>query len=323
MAETYPITRLLLRPEYRAMSPERIEDVLVSAFPDMAPEDAEDFLRSLGHAFRNVGQTVAQRAPGILGGAVQGAGTGAALGPLGALGGALVGGTVGGVTHGQPGAAAPRPPAPAAAPSPSPTLGQVPAAAPSPIVKEILALLAQPQTFQAFLAAAMGGAGRPTLPAGQTAVSTASVLGALGTLATRAAEELGGAEGGAVSQYLISAEGDYAVDPADPDARARRLLGVLAHANEHLLGYDENWEYDEDFEEDEAYGYDEYAGSYAYVRADYDEYDDDPGGDDGGDDWDDGGYDEPAPAPWPYRRSASPRLRVIRPARRRSRRRSQ
>ena len=246
----YGVTRVLLAPQYHALPTQHIESILSSAFPDMTPADAEDFFRSVGNAFRQVGQTVAQRAPGILSGAVTGATTGAALGPWGALGGALVGGTVGGLTSappppaGRPSSAPPRPPGvgappPAVAGAPIP-----PPAAPAGAPRQLLQLLAQPQVYQALLAATLGNAGRPTLPAGQGSVPVSSILAALGNFATRAAEELS-AESGydeEVPAYLSSAEGDYAVDLANADARATHLMNVLAQANEGIFEYDEDYD---------------------------------------------------------------------------------
>ena len=192
MAHDYPIARVLMAPEYRSMSPAHIESVLAEAFPGMAPEDAENFLAGFGRAFQNVGKTVAQRAPAIFSGAVKGATTGAALGPWGALGGALVGGTMGGIRQGGGPQRRPRPPvhAPPAAPAfaaAAPAGGAAPAAGASPASLQLIQLLSNPQTFQALLAGAFGGAGRPTVPVGRTAVPTSSILGALGTLANSVA----------------------------------------------------------------------------------------------------------------------------------------
>jgi hypothetical protein len=271
--DSYRVTRLLLSPEYRELPPDQVEAILASTFPGMTPEDAENFFRDVGRAFNNVGRTVAQNAPGILSGAMQGATTGAVLGPWGILGGAVTGGVAGGLSS-----AARRPPGPApVVPQPSPGVpGPGVAGAVTPpmgggaasATQQLLSLLAQPQTWQALLAATLGRTGRSTLPTGTTPpVPVSSILNALGTLATRAAEELSveQAEGESVPAYLMDAEGEYMVDLADADARASHLLRVLSEANEAMVEYDEDYEYDED---DEDYEYDEDDEDYEYDEDD-------------------------------------------------------
>jgi hypothetical protein len=234
----YPVIRLLIAPAHRAASTDRIEATLTSIFPDMAPEHVEDFFRSAGTAFRNVGRVIADRGPAILSSAARGATAGAAGGPGGILGGAVLGGASG---------------AWSASPASPPPSGSAAVSGGSAgnAVPQLLALLAQPQTFLALLAAALGRAGRPTVPAGSTAVPVASILSALGTIATRAAEELSVEEALAegVPEYLSSAEVEHAIDPANSDARADHVLTILVEANEA--------ERDDDDDEDE---YDEYVG---------------------------------------------------------------
>lgn len=250
----FDTARLFLAPEYRDLPAEAIESLLESTFPGLDAVAAEDLFRGVGRAFQGVGQTLAQRAPGIVSGAVQGGATGAALGPWGIVGGAAVGGLSGGL-RAPAGAAAPQPAA--AAPGAAPGS---PVAAPPNASVQLMSLLAQPQVAQALLSAAFGTAGRPTLPAGNMAVPTTAVLEAIGTLATRAAEEMGALElaGGAVPAHFADAFGEFAIDPANPDERASHVVAFLGHANESIWadaeGYDDG-EYDED---DELADYDEY-----------------------------------------------------------------
>jgi hypothetical protein len=70
----------------------------------------------------------------------------------------------------------------------------------------------------------------------------------------------------AVPEYLQNVEGEYAVDPANPDARATHVLTILVHANRAAYGDDED---DSDDDNDNDYDYD-----YGYDNH-YD-YDDDP-----------------------------------------------
>jgi hypothetical protein len=66
-------------------------------------------------------------------------------------------------------------------------------------------------------------------------------------MATRAAEQLAvEAVGEGVPGYLRNIEGDYAIDPANPDARANHVLAVLTQVNEAFLRTAEENEYEDD-----------------------------------------------------------------------------
>jgi hypothetical protein len=225
----------------------------------MEAEDAENFLGDLGRAFSNVGREIVRRGPDILAGAAQGGQAGLVAGPYGALVGAGLGALTRGLSAGQapaparpgaPVAAAPTVPAPGAVTPPT----GVPAGA-ATSGQQLAAMFAQPQTWQAALTSLLGAPGRKTLPAGGGQVDVSSILAALGTLATRTAEDLATETDGEenVPLYLMDAEGNYAVDPANPDARAERLLSVLGEANvlASIPEYDEDYEYDESDESDE------------------------------------------------------------------------
>jgi hypothetical protein len=250
--EPYRVTRLLLAPEYRDLPDDQIEGILAAAFPGMEAEDAENFLGDLGRAFSGVGREIVRRGPDILAGAARGGSVGMAAGPYGALLGAGLGALTGGLSGGQaPAAARPGAPAPAAPTGPAPTAiasaPGVPAGA-ATSGQQLAAMFAQPQTWQAALTSLLGAPGRQTLPAGGGQVPVSSVLAALGTLATRTAEDLAAeADGESVPLYLMDAEGSYAVDPANPDARAERLLSMLGEANilASIPEYEEDYEYDE------------------------------------------------------------------------------
>jgi hypothetical protein len=273
--DPYYATRQFLAPQYSTLPVEDIETILESAFPDMSPEEAENFFRNIGRTFSNVGREIGRRAPGILSGAVQGATTGAALGPWGILGGALAGGALGGATY---------KPQPGQRPSAAGIAGQVGQAAlggllggrggaagmvgqmgqaalgsllggRGPASQQLLAMLAQPQTLQAVMSPLFGAAGRQAVQAGGRTLPVSSILSTLGTLATRAAEEYETAEAEGEAAYLTDAEGQYVVDPANPDARAAYILNALHTANEAFFAgeYDEDYEYDEAEESDESY----------------------------------------------------------------------
>jgi hypothetical protein len=257
--EPYRVTRLLLAPEYRDLPAEQIEAILESAFPGMGAEDAESFLSDVGRAFSNVGREIVRRGPQILAGAGQGAATGAVAGPWGALLGAGAGAFAGGLSA-RPQQGPPGPGMPPGAVPPSAGPGAVAPPAPGAISgapgRQLAAMFAQPQTWQAALTSLLGASGRQTLPAGGGQVPVSSILATLGTLATRAAEDLSAEAGEDESAplYLMDAEGNYAIDPANPDARAGRLLGVLTEVNLPLgiSEYAGSSEYDEDYEYDES-----------------------------------------------------------------------
>ncbi|NJL22472.1 MAG: hypothetical protein HC895_19330, partial [Leptolyngbyaceae cyanobacterium SM1_3_5] len=113
---------------------------------------------------------------------------------------------------------------------------------------QLAAMLAQPQTQQAILSSLMRGTGSRNLQLGGQNVPIQSILSALGTFATRAAEEYEMMD----ESFSESANG-YAFDPANPDARANYILESLYHVNESLFtSPDESW--DEDAESDDEAG---------------------------------------------------------------------
>ncbi len=274
--DPYYATRQFLTPPYRHLPPEDIESLLGETFPEMSPEDAENFFRNVGRSLGKFGHEVGRRAPGIVSGAVSGATTGAALGPWGALGGALAGGALGGATYRpQPGKTSTAGLARqiggqalgALGRSGGTTglIGQVGQTALGALTSgqrgasgQLAALLAQPQTQQAVLSALMGRAGVSSIPAGGQSLPVQSILGALGTLATRAAEEYEMLDESAFGETA----GESLFDRANPDEQAAYILEALCSANEAFLSEsDESFdEYDEGFDDfDESFDeYDEF-----------------------------------------------------------------
>lgn len=265
-ADPYYATREFLIPQYRYLPAEDIESLLGETFPELSPEDAESFFRDIGRSLGKFGSEVGRRAPGILSGAATGATTGAALGPFGALAGALAGGAFGGATY------RPQPGTPSATGiaqqigrqtlgalsgngGTAGSIGQLGNSVMGALARgdrgaggQLAAMLSQPQAWQAVLNAMTGSAGSRQVP---------SILSALGTLATRAAEEYEIAE----ETVLGGAFGESAFDRANPDEQATYILETLFQENESLLrAYDERGN-----EDDEAY--DEYGES----DEDYDE----------------------------------------------------
>lgn len=274
-ADPYYATREFLIPQYRYLPAEDIESLLGETFPEMSPEDAESFFRDIGRSLGKFGSEVGRRAPGILAGAATGAKTGAALGPFGALAGALAGGAFGGATY------RPQPGTPSATGiaqqiggqtlgalsgngGTAGLIGQLGNSVMGALASgdrgaggQLAAMLSQPQTLQAVLNAMTGSAGSRSISAGGRSMRVPSILSALGTLATRAAEEYEIAE----ETVLGGAFGESAFDRANPDEQATYILETLFQENESLLR-----EYDEGGNEDDE-AYDEYGES----DEDYDE----------------------------------------------------
>jgi hypothetical protein len=96
---------------------------------------------------------------------------------------------------------------------------------------QLLRLLTRPELIEALQAMALGTVGRRQVQVGQTPVPPAAFGNLLGSLTSRAVAEhhtiVAGNDAG-TPQYLLGADGEVAVDVSDPDARADRLLEVLA-----------------------------------------------------------------------------------------------
>ncbi len=318
MSQNYQILRGALRSEYAEVDDEVIEQVVADLYgPGVSANDAEDFLGGIGNAFSNFGRGVAhvarQAAP-VLGNALpgiaSGAATGAALGPWGALAGAAIGGvssalSAGGRHDGGHGASGAGSPARIAGATRSATtartgqLGQIariagPALAgmtsggaaiasrPGGVGGQIAGLLARPEVQRALTSQLLGPLGRTQVSVGGTPVPTSAVMNMLGSLFAQAAHESSGADE-SMPVYLMNDAGEFAVDAADPDARADWLAQLFSntppprfaskHADvrqleeafyvEDQAGPDEEW--DEDWQDnwEQADAYDDDRVTYA------------------------------------------------------------
>jgi hypothetical protein len=92
----------------------------------------------------------------------------------------------------------------------------------------LLGMLARPETLRALSASALGGFGRQQVPLGGQSVPVQSILGALGTLAGRAAAESEAAGEHAHPAHYYDSAGELAIDPADAEQRAEALLELYA-----------------------------------------------------------------------------------------------
>lgn len=280
-ANSYREIRGVLAPEYRDLPDESVEAIVESSLGAVDADALEDFLGSL----KKVGKSIAKAAPSVL--PVVGTVAGTAFGgPLGAtLGGALgkaAGGAIGGAAaggggrrrdakrgrtgrgRGLAGALAGRG---AALP---PSLGAA-AGKGSPAAQQLLSIINRPEIVQALMAMALGPAGRTHIPVGggepadpgapaepPTPVPVGAIANVIGTLANQAGSDLNAAEppqGESVPSYLLGESGEFLVDPAVPEERARLVLELLNGAlpeSDESDDYRAAFEYYDEDEEDDA-----------------------------------------------------------------------
>jgi hypothetical protein len=187
--------RMFLHESYQDASPDDIEAILLERFPELTPEQAEDFFGSIGKAFSSAGPVLQKAAPGILSGAVQGATTGSALGPWGALAGALAGGALGGyqsASRPSGGGAAPHPAAPGGngrSAGGNPLAGLIGGGGGGNAAAQVLGLLNNPAVMQALGQMAFGSSGQRTVPVGSHQAPVANITGLLAGLLGQANAE--------------------------------------------------------------------------------------------------------------------------------------
>jgi hypothetical protein len=308
-SDPYPELRELLSPEFAELPPEHLEVVLGHALGGGSVEDLESFWSTIKEVGRTAGSVLQTALPVVatvagtaLGGPV-GAAIGGAAGQAlsGALGGALsgpnrgrgqrvlsglAGGAVqgiGGILGGGGGAGRALPgPLGALAGAAGPALGALAGGGGgSPAAAQLARTITRPETLQALLAMALGGAGRQQIPVAGTPVPASAFANLLGQLANQAAAEYHqtiAGEAVGTPMYLLDQAGEFIGDPADPASRAEVLLRRFGEADAleaaeygerygeaYDEGYDESdeqWELDEleaeydEFELAEAYGED-------------------------------------------------------------------
>lgn len=191
---------------------------------------------SLGQAVRTFQTHVGGAAPAIF----KGASAGAAGGPMGMVIGGLAGGATSFASgalrtprrqrrrrHPTGGSQTPAPPGAAGMPdvraTSAPPLGSGNAAA------QLLAVMQHPQTLGALASLVTGTQGAHAIPPGQTAAPPPAFLNLIGSLVQRVAarDDAPSTPGAPDDQYLRGDDGEYAWDPANPDARADALLAHL------------------------------------------------------------------------------------------------
>lgn len=227
----YDSIRQLLRPEYSNLSDAEINELLRPILTNMSPEEIEGFWDTVKSVAGQVGGALKQAAPALLPAA------GAALGTfIGGPVGTAIGGKLGQMGAQLVAGPKPAPAPPVAAPQPAP--GAPVAAAPIPAggtsaVGQLMSLIQNPALLQSLIGQILGPAAQQTVPAGSQGIqlSFPALMNALASLAGKAAQEAAeaypGVESVETTAYLVDPSGNFIVDPADPDARAQRVMELL------------------------------------------------------------------------------------------------
>jgi hypothetical protein len=225
--------RKAVKPQYASLPAEDLEAVLAESGIDAAAMEGffDDVSRFVQHAAPVVAQVATRALPGVISGAT----TGAALGPWGALGGALLGGVTSAVSGGQtrPGTTSGGAGAAGGISGALPALAGLAGSGGNP-AGVLLGVLQRPETQQALMSLALGSAGRSTVQAGssRTPVPASAFANLLSTLASRVFNQAeASAEPTEGYPTYLHKSGVLAVDPALPEARAGRLLEMLAEVS--------------------------------------------------------------------------------------------
>ena len=263
----FPILRASLDPQYAMASREQLESIVQSIYgPSVGPEDVEGFFDDLGKGFKKVGGAIVDYGGQALPGIIQGAQAGSALGPYGMLAGAIAGGAGGILSHSsnptaraigggigtatnlvsafRGGGAGGATGALSSIAGMASGGNQPPSSNPFAALASgaggagsggsanaLLSMLGRPEIIQALLASVMGQYGRQNVSVGGQQVPVGSMLGALGTVAQRAAHEateLAGEGAEAVPAYVTMAGESLGLDVDDAEGRTDALLTLLA-----------------------------------------------------------------------------------------------
>ncbi len=237
----YPRLREALDDQFLGLTDAQLDDAFADAFGEgVSPAEYEEFFGAIGKALKKAAPTIAAVGKGALGGAA----AGSAAGPFGALGGALLGGVGSALSRQRSGQGkglgrgltSVVNTAGTLAGQPIPQVGASASGALSggsgTATSALRMVLSRPETGRALrslfsgtnAAIPVGGAGGPAIPAG----AFAGLLGALAGEAEAEAFEGASEDAATVPGYLVDANGQLVVDPADPDLRSARVLQLLA-----------------------------------------------------------------------------------------------
>lgn len=226
--DPYPEIRRVLAPEFTELDAEEIE-YLIEQNLRVNTEDLEDFLGSLGNAWRTVSRAVAPVAkviapalPTVLGAAGTLVG-----GPIGTMAGTAAGKALQGALSGSQGQRTIQP---------GSTTTQGPSShPPQPAAAQLLQMLSRPEIMQGLSSMLLGGLGSGQVQVGHTQVPTGAIANLLGVLSNRALAEFNAvmpSRGQEFPNYLINRNGEFVVnDPANPEDQADALLALFEQVN--------------------------------------------------------------------------------------------
>lgn len=189
-------------------------------------EAMESWFKDIGKIAAKVAPSVLPIAGNVLGGVIGG--------PIGAQLGGQLGSFAGGAITS---ATSPKGAAPVGGNvprAPGPLAGAVPTGG-SPAAGQLLQTIARPEVMRAVASMAMGPAGKPSIPVGQTDVPVSAFGNLLSVLTSRAEAEYAEAQAlsrESVPEYLRSYDGEAIGDPAVGEQRASALLCVLSREAE-------------------------------------------------------------------------------------------
>lgn len=215
--DPYEAIRGVLDPMYVDLPPEDIAILVEAALPGISADEFESWLSNIGKAVSGVASKAMPVVSKVLPAALPVVGT-MIGGPVGTMIGGVAGQAVGSLL--SPGTKTPTVPGkPATAPAP--------AAAGSSATAQLLQTMFQPEMLQALLAMLLGQSGQKQVNVGGTPVPPSAFANLLGSLAMNAASEYNTLMENNAPHYLMNDDGEFMVDPANPEQRAEALLARL------------------------------------------------------------------------------------------------
>jgi hypothetical protein len=249
--ESYPELREVLAPQYANLPSPQLEQLLEGALGEVSSVALESFWSSVKSFAQAAAPVLKQALPVVA--TVAGTALGGPLGgALGNMAGKALSGAIGG---GAPPGGMP----PVRLPGGLPPGLNVPqgGTANVPAAIQLLRVLAQEPTMQAFISMAMGKAGARQVQVGNKQVDVAAIANLVGNLTQKMASEYHQVVAGELSgtpEYLLGEAGELIVEDAtDPVQRAEALLALFNEAaaweaaeawsaeSEEALAPDEAW----------------------------------------------------------------------------------
>jgi hypothetical protein len=225
-AELAEALRETLHEDYQYAPHEEMEEALFNILETMTPAEGFNFMKALSQISKAGQKVLKDPAIGQIAKTVlPTAGTAVGTifgGPLGAA----VGGSLG-QAAGQAFSGGSKP----SIPSAHLTVAKTSPKAGSDAAKQLLLLTQNKDMLKALAALALGSNGRKSFPIGINGpkVEVGGLMSLLNTLAGKAAEDADELlrDSDSTPAYLLDSEGEFRVDPADPESRAQALYSTL------------------------------------------------------------------------------------------------